>query len=195
VRPLGGLRDRSVDARLFGGTHRDLLQLVREGRFRNDLFYRISTLPLDLPPLRERPEDILPLAHHLLAGPLRRLPMALHLSPAAAERLGEYPWPGNIRELANVLERATLLVQGDTIGAADLRFDASAARQHAAGAGAGAAAMTLADLEAHHIERVLTEERGNVERAAKRLGISRSNLYQRLKVGRGPANEEPGHIS
>ncbi len=189
LRPLGGLRDRSVDTRLITATHRNLLQLVEEGRFRRDLFYRISTIPLDLPPLRERRQDIPPLARHLLEGPLaRRLPSALHLSPGAEQTLGDYPWPGNIRELANVLERATLLVQGDTIDVADLRFDTGAA--HAAGS--AEPDMTLADLETHHIERVLSEENGSVERAAKRLGISRSNLYQRLKVGReATTNPQP----
>jgi DNA-binding NtrC family response regulator len=200
LRPVGSLRDRAIDAHLIAATHQNLLQQVREGRFRNDLFYRISAIPLDLPPLRERREDIVPLARHLLEGPLaRRLPNVLSLAPDAERRLGEYPWPGNIRELVNVLERATLLVQGDLISVADLRFDMSAAQAMAGTAGGGfggnAGSMTLAELETHQIDRVLAEERGNVERAAKRLGISRSNLYQRLKVHRTVANESPAEAS
>jgi transcriptional regulator with GAF, ATPase, and Fis domain len=115
VAPLGGKPVR-VDARIIAATHRDLPSLVRDGSFRDDLYYRLAVVPLDLPPLRERPADVVPLAEHFLArlpGPRRRL------SSDAAARLLAYAWPGNARELRNAVERATVLGRNTIIEAAD----------------------------------------------------------------------------
>jgi transcriptional regulator with PAS, ATPase and Fis domain len=173
-RRLGDVRDRYGDVRLLAATHADLVRLVAEKRFRQDLYYRISIVPLVVPPLRERPEDILPLARELL-GRIR--PRALNLTPAAERALCEYRWPGNIRELRNVLERAALLTDAGCIDRADLRFSRPISPSEASDHGG----LTLADLERRHIERAIELEGGHVERAARRLDIPRSSLYAKLK--------------
>src|SRR5262249_22523315 len=150
--------------------HQDLARLVEEKRFRGDLYYRISAIPLHLPALRERREDIPALAENFLSrvsAELGRRPPSL--APAALRRLAAHPWPGNIRELRNVLERAALLTRGDVLEAEDLGFDAvevvpSPAR----------GATTLREAERLMIEQALGDEKGHVGRAAERLGISRS---------------------
>jgi DNA-binding NtrC family response regulator len=177
-RRLGDVRDRQVDVRLIAATCQDLGRLMRENKFRSDLYYRISTIPLVAPALRERVEDIPVLARHLLtkcAADLGR--NDLELSPDAERALQTYSWPGNIRELRNVLERASLLSERRTLRATDLRFDDAANRE----APAYDSQLTLLELERRHIELVLAEEHGQVERAAKRLGIPRSSLYQKIK--------------
>jgi DNA-binding NtrC family response regulator len=176
-RRVGDLRDRQVDVWLITATHQDLAALVEEKRFRSDLYFRISTLQLRLPPLRERAEDIRVLAEEFLlriSTELDRGPLAL--SPGALRRLERHPWPGNIRELRNVLERAALQSSGSVLEAEDLGFDFErvAATDSLAG-------LTLREAEKRLIEQALAEEAGNVDRAATRLGISRSSLYQRLQ--------------
>jgi DNA-binding NtrC family response regulator len=177
-RRMGEVRDRQVDVRLIAATHHDLVALVQEKRFRSDLYFRISTLPLMVPALAERASDI-PL---LAASILQRLGPELGrgtvtLSPAAEEALMRYTWPGNIRELRNVLERAVLLGGSDRIGPQDLRFENGLAELP----GERASNLTLLEVERRHIELVLGEENGHVERAARRLGIPRSSLYQKIK--------------
>jgi DNA-binding NtrC family response regulator len=173
-RRLGDVRDRQVDVRLIAATHHDLQSLVREKKFRSDLYFRISTLPLRVPALRERAEDIPALSEHFLeriSADMGRGRMSL--SPAATAALAAHSWPGNLRELRNTLERAALLASGSVLEPRDLSFEGSLDEAVAAG--------TLEDVERRHIERVLREEGGQVERAAKRLGIPRSTLYQRIK--------------
>jgi len=177
-RRLGDVRDRQVDVRLIAATCQDLSRLMRENKFRSDLYYRISTIPLVVPSLRERVEDIPVLARHLLAkcaGDLGRNDLAL--SSDAEGALQAYAWPGNVRELRNVLERAALLSEERTLRATDLRFDHAARRE----APVYDSQLTLSELERRHIELVLAEERGHVEQAAKRLGIPRSSLYQKIR--------------
>jgi len=175
---LGDVRDRQVDVRLVAATCQDLSRLMRENKFRSDLYYRISTIPLVIPSLRERAEDIPALARHLLANCAADIGRNdLELSPDAERELQMYAWPGNIRELRNVLERAALLSEQRILRAADLRFDDVAKRETPA----HDSQLTLLELERRHIELVLAEERGQVERAAKRLGIPRSSLYQKIK--------------
>jgi DNA-binding NtrC family response regulator len=177
-----------VDVRLIAASHHDLVTLVREQRFRSDLYFRISTLPLVVPALAERPSDI-PL---LAAAILRRLGPELgrgsiSLSPAAEAALLRYSWPGNIRELRNVLERAVLLGRSARIEPEDLRFDDALAELPAA----HTSSLTLQEVERRHIELVLGEENGHVERAARRLGIPRSSLYHKLKqFGLRPVSKE-----
>jgi len=177
-RRLGDVRDRTVDVRLIAATHHDLKELVREKKFRSDLYFRISSIPLHLPSLRERTSDIPLLATQFLAGfcgDLGRVDM--RLSKEAIAALQSYPWPGNVRELRNVLERAVLLSDGTTLEPRDLRFE-----MPANGSSSGwDTRLTLDDLERLHIERVLQEEHGKVEAAARRLGIPRSSLYQKIK--------------
>jgi transcriptional regulator with PAS, ATPase and Fis domain len=177
-RRLGDVRDRQVDIRLIAATCQDLSRLMRENQFRSDLYYRISTIPLVVPPLGERVDDIPALARHLLAKCAADLGRNdLDLSPDAERALQAYAWPGNIRELRNVLERAALLSAQRTLRAADLRFDDVAKVETSA----YNSQLTLLELERRHIELALAEEQGNVERAAKRLGIPRSSLYQKIR--------------
>ena len=177
-RRLGEVRDRRVDIQLIAASNRDLARLVPEGGFRSDLYYRISTIPLVVPPLRDRPEDLPLLAGELLRGlaaDLKRGP--LRLAPAAVERLQRHSWPGNIRELRNVLERAALAVREGEIGVAELRFDELATMAPEA-----AGAQTLEEMEKRQIVRALEQERGRVVAAARRLGVPRSTLYMKIKT-------------
>ena len=177
-RRLGDIRDRHVDIRLVAATHQSLSDLVKERKFRSDLYFRISTVPLAIPALSERAEDIPALAENLLSTighDLRR--GTLELSDAARSALMRYPWPGNIRELRNVLERAALLSDGPCIDARDLFFDSTEAPT----GDSIDTNMTLQENERLFIELVLAEERGRVEIAARRLGLSRNALYMKLK--------------
>ncbi len=188
-RRMGDVREREVDVRLVAATHHDLLGLVSERRFRADLYYRISTVTLTMPALRERPDDILPLAREILR---RRAGEEIELSGDAGEKLLGYYWPGNIRELKNVVERALLLRPGAAIVASDISFD-SPTSARAPGVRetpistsrlrvAEPATATMNEIEREHIQLALTAENGRVEAAAKRLGIPRSTMYQRLKT-------------
>jgi DNA-binding NtrC family response regulator len=177
-RRVGDIRDRQVDVRLIAATHQDIGQLVRDRRFRDDLYFRISTIPLSFPALRERIEDIPTIAHYLLdkiASDLGR--GESRLDEGTIQALKAYSWPGNVRELRNVIERAVLLSDQKNITLNDLQFDGHAQ----VSAPLVNTRLTLIELEKQHIERVLLEEHGRVEKAAKRLGIPRSSLYQKIK--------------
>lgn len=177
-RRVGDVRDRQVDVRLIAATHQDMGQLVREKRFRDDLYFRISTIPLSFPALRERVEDIPTMAQYLLDKVSADLGRGdLRLDENSIQALKAYSWPGNIRELRNVIERAVLLSDQKTITINDLHFDGHTQ----VGSPFLDSRLTLLELEKQHIERVLQEERGRVEKAAKRLGIPRSSLYQKIK--------------
>jgi DNA-binding NtrC family response regulator len=176
-RRLGDVRDRFVDIRLIFATHQNLAELVQEKKFRSDLYFRISTFPLDVPSLRQRLEDIPALARNILkycSADLGR--EETELSKEAELTLHRYPWPGNIRELKNVLERALLLTDKKVLTEDDLKFDTRIIINSASDS-----QLTLIELERKHIENILREERGRVEDAAKRLGIPRSSLYQKIK--------------
>ncbi len=178
-RRLGDVRDRVVDIRLIASTNLALEDMVRARTFRDDLYYRISTLTLRIPPLRERPEDIPILAESILqavASRMGRLPVTL--SPRAEAVLRSYPWPGNLRELSNVLERAMILQRGDCLEAADLGLE----DRLATAAEAPGDFVTLKEAEKAHIERVLNHTGGNVGEAAQILGMARRTLYDRLKA-------------
>ena len=177
-RRVGDVRDRQVDVRLIAATHQDVIQLVREKKFRDDLYFRISTIPLSFPPLRERIEDIPVLARYLLDKVSVDLGRGgIQLNDDCVKALQAYAWPGNVRELRNVIERAVLLSDQKTIGLKDLNFDGHAN----VGSPPYDSGLTLNELEKRHIQRILEEERGRVEKAAKRLGIPRSSLYQKIK--------------
>ena len=177
-RRLGDVRDRHVDVRLITATHRDLATLVRESRFRSDLYYRIAALPVALPALRERREDVLSLARAIL----RRSRANAELSPGAVAALEQHQWPGNVRELRNVLERALLYSRGGEIGREHLMFDPPLAPPASPAGGAGVTdGLTLDEMERRLIDRAMQLEGGRVEQAARRLGIARSSLYDKLK--------------
>jgi len=184
VTRLGAVRTLEVDFRLIAATHRDLEALVRQARFREDLYYRLAVLPLALPPLRERPEDLEPLVAHFLRDLEPARPVSL--SPAAWERLRAHRWPGNVRELRNAIERALVLSGGGAIEPQHLQLEAPAV---AAPNGPGEAGTTLRDLERRAILEALEATGGNRRAAAARLGISLRTLQYRLKeyglAGRG----------
>jgi DNA-binding NtrC family response regulator len=173
-RRLGNVQDRHVDIRLISATHHNLQQFVQRGSFRSDLYFRISTIRLNIPPLRERAEDIPALARELLVSIGSP---EVEMNAQAVDALQAYPWPGNIRELRNVLERAVLFSSGGRLPAPALHFDYPALPPTAT----GDASMTLEDVERQQIQRVLDLEQGQVGRAAERLGIPRSSLYQKIK--------------
>ncbi|WDL40258.1 sigma-54-dependent Fis family transcriptional regulator [Xanthomonas campestris pv. campestris] len=177
-RRLGAVREREVDIRLIAATHHDLASKVKEGTFRSDLYFRISSIPLTMPALRDRKEDIVPLARTLLARSLADPSRTPQLTDDAALALREYAWPGNIRELRNVLERAALLCNDNTITRRDLRFESTSAQD----AHAGDLNLTLQQIERQHIKRVLHDVGGKVEQASLRLGVPRSTLYQKIKL-------------
>lgn len=177
-RRVGDVRDRQVDVRLIAATHQDIGQLVRDKSFRDDLYFRVSTIPLAFPSLRERIEDIPIMAHYLLDKLATDLGRGeIQLEPDSIKALQAYSWPGNVRELRNVIERAVLLSEQKNIRLQDLHFDGHSRRR----ASYLDSNLTLNELEKQHIERVLLEEQGRVEKAASRLGIPRSSLYQKIK--------------
>ncbi len=177
-RRLGSVRDRQVDIRLISATHHDLAAAARENRFRSDLYFRIATVPLVVPPLRDRIEDIPLLARELLTGIKADLGRpSVELGPDAMAALQSYGWPGNIRELRNVLERALLLTDRAVVRRDDLQFEAGTPRQP----DGDDLSLTLVEIERRHLERMLAAEHGHVGRAATRLGIPRSSLYQKIK--------------
>ena len=190
IKRVGASRPSHVDVRVVAATNRDLLALAREGKFREDLYYRLCVVPLHLPPLRNRRGDVRALAEHFV----RRFSprgQQVRLTPAAVERLQGHGWPGNVRELRNVVHRALLLRKGDLIDAADLAFDQELAREPAAGASAGAAVgdlvpgLTLEQMleraERQIVEAALRRFGNNRERVARELGVARSTLFKRLK--------------
>ena len=180
-RRLGGTREIQVDVRLIAATNRDIGDAVRQGRFREDLYYRLNVIPLHLPPLRERTrEDRLALLRKLFTELRTELPESPgELTSEALERLLSHSWPGNIREMRNVLERALIVSHGaERLGVEHLppevgRRPAPAPEQQPA---------TLADVERRHIERTLRRHGGNRTRAAEELGISRATLINKIKV-------------
>lgn len=201
IRPVGDSREVPVDARIVAATNRDLAIDVREGRFREDLYYRLQVFPILLPPLRERMEDLPALAEHLIGRLGKAAPQLL---PQAVEALSSYSWPGNVRELLNVLRRAALFAEDGVIDAelvhrmmsASIFGQASGERpadtSHTAPV-AEPSAMTplpagaqgrasLAEVERAHIAQVLASMDGNVTRAATSLGIDRRTLQRKLKA-------------
>ena len=177
-RRMGDVRDRIVDIRLVAATHQDLRRSIESKTFRSDLYFRISTVPLVLPTLRSRPEDIPEIAAALLQRICSDMARpAVELSDKAAGRLQSYYWPGNIRELRNVLERALLLHEVNVLEPNHFGFDSPHQPSSAYDAN-----WTLEQMERFHIASAFSAENENVERTAKRLGIAKSTLYQKLKA-------------
>jgi DNA-binding NtrC family response regulator len=188
VRRLGGLRSRVVDVRIVAATNSDLERAAQEGAFRSDLLYRLKVLTLALPPLRARPEDVLPLAQHFLAACGRRYRRPRRLAADAERRLREYPWPGNVRELANVIERAVLLAEREEIRADDLGLAPAARAGTPVEVSAGGVTVdfsrggiSLARLERTLIGEALRAAGGSRRRAAELLDISLETLRYRME--------------
>ncbi len=176
VTPVGG-RPIPIEVRVIAATHRDLVQAVRDGRFREDLYYRLGVVPLNLPPLRDRLADIIPLAEYFLtlsAGGAKRL------NAGAAARLLAHSWPGNVRELLNAMKRVATLVRQPVISAADLDFLVQRPGVEATDWLTGTLPEAVSRMEIALIRRALDACQGNRAQAAERLGIRRQLLYQKL---------------
>jgi DNA-binding NtrC family response regulator len=161
---LGSTRTRKVKVRVISATNADLPALIRDGRFREDLYYRLNTIQIALPPLAERPDDVPPLAEYFLGG-------TAMLAEAAREALADYPWPGNVRELKNTIDRAKLLCGDGEIGVEHLGLPAYA----------GAASRNLDEPSREAVEDALTKNAGVISRAARALGLSRQAFYRRMQ--------------
>jgi DNA-binding NtrC family response regulator len=179
-RRVGGVSDIRVDVRVICATNRDLYQMVKEARFRNDLYYRINVVSLTLPPLRERREDIPLLARYFAENSPVARRRTISFSPTAMTLLQSYDWPGNVRELHNMVERALILIDGDRVTVDDLP---SNLRHEKAGAIEELTARhpPLAELERTYIARLLEEFDGHRARVAEVLGISERTLYRKLR--------------
>jgi DNA-binding NtrC family response regulator len=177
---VGGTRDISVDVRVVAATNRDLEERIAEKAFREDLFYRLNVIPVNIPPLRDRPEDILPLAEFFLRDFNEELGKSVDgIDKSAIKAMEDYPWPGNVRELKNVLERAMILSTGETLSLDDLALKADVPRP--AKKAARTATLNLEEMEKQLIEQALDQSRGNQSKAARLLGISRDTLRYRMK--------------
>jgi len=174
VRPVGGTQALHLDLRLITATNRDLATLVQQGKFREDLYYRLAVIPIRLPALRERPEDIPLLAEHFLRlAAARTGKTRTGFDEDAAAWLLAHRWPGNVRELENLVERAAVLARGPVIALADLHTEFSVAP------GASSLRPTLDEMAEQYIQRVLDEVHGNKDAAAKILGVSVRTLQRR----------------
>ncbi len=184
---VGGTTATQVDVRVLAATNKDLEEEIRQGRFREDLYFRLAVIPLRVPPLRERSDDIALLVDYFIdqfAHEIGR--RAKVVEPAAMQRLRAYAWPGNVRELRNVVERMMIMVRGDTIRASDLppTLHEETTRAHQAIWQQDFASLkeARATFEKRYIERLLSELDGNVSRTAQALGLERSNLYRKLRA-------------
>jgi two-component system, NtrC family, response regulator AtoC len=198
-RRVGGHVDIHVDVRVVSATHRDLKRQIAEGRFREDLYYRLNVVPIEMPPLRQRPDDVRPLAEHFIAQVSRELgrPMPARLHPEALRAMLDYAWPGNVRELKNVIERVLLLEADDEIRIEHLPSELigrsrTGAEPDSFDAFPHASVRPLAELERMAIVHALRVEGGNKTRAAQQLGISRQTLRTKLKEYQMEGEADPG---
>jgi two-component system nitrogen regulation response regulator NtrX len=186
IERVGGESGRGVDVRVVAATNKDLGAEVTNGSFREDLFYRLNVFPINVPPLRERTEDIPDLAMHLaeLSGSRCGRP-ALHFTPDAIERLRDHPWPGNVRELANVIERLTIVGTTESPGRTEVESVlGKAPTRKTPDPGLSATGSLADDLNAYEmllIKNAIAEAAGNIADAARRLSTDRANLYRRMK--------------
>jgi two-component system nitrogen regulation response regulator NtrX len=194
VEPVGGTASVKVDVRVIAATNKELTSEIRASRFREDLYFRLNVIPIFVPPLRDRAEDIPRLAEYFMADLAREYGRrSKKLDATAAAALQAYRWPGNVRELRNVIERLMIMVPGDTIVAADLTFLDSGALV-VADAGGGVT-MPLHEarerFERDYILRALASQHGNISRTADVLGVERSNLYRKMRAfGIAPARKD-----
>jgi two-component system, NtrC family, response regulator AtoC len=177
---VGGTKSIKVDIRIIAATNRDLKKAVDEGKFRDDLYYRLNVISIELPPLREHTEDIPLLVNHFIekfniemGGKVERI------SEEALELLMKYAWPGNVRELENVIERAMVITKGTLIQAEDLQLSPQVMKEK--GAVSPSDDKTIKSIEKKHIEKILTENNWNIQKSAEQLGIDRVTLYNKIK--------------
>ncbi len=181
VRPVGGKTSYKTNCRLIASTNRKPDEAIRDGKLREDLFYRISTVAVHLPPLRDRHDDIPPLANAFLKRFAAQANRVIRgFTPAAIDRLAAFEWPGNVRQLQNEVQRAVLLCEGDTVGAADLSV--ASARVESSEGGSDTSFTLLEGVERNTIIQMLKETGGNKLETAKRLGIGRQTLYNKIKA-------------
>src|SRR5919109_926784 len=182
---LGGTKTLKVDVRLIAATNRDLREALEQGTFREDLYYRLNVVPLDIPPLREHKEDIPELVNLFLGRSSAESGKAITgVSPEAMKMLMDYYWPGNVRELQNIVERAFALAKGPVLEAFDIHFDAPRARPQNSGASLLPEGMTLEQWGDEMIREAVRRANGNKSQAARMLGLSRNALRYRLsKMG------------
>jgi DNA-binding NtrC family response regulator len=191
VRPVGATRAAPVDVRVVAATHHDLKAAAREGRFREDLYYRLAVVEIAVPPLVTRRDDILPLAEHFLARAAARTRRLIKgFSAAAAQMLTAYAWPGNVRELENAVERAAALARAEWISPDDLPPSLVQASPVDPFVQAADQLMTLADLEKSYVRHVLERFGGNKKRAADALGINRRTIQRWLGEPPDPDSSE-----
>jgi DNA-binding NtrC family response regulator len=179
---IGGTRTIKVDVRVISATRKRLEDEVLAGRLREDLFYRLKVIPVTLPPLRDRKEDILPLAEHFLEKYARPLGKAIQgIAPEACRRLLAYPWPGNVRELEASIQRAVTLTKGATLTEEDIALDGVPAAPDQVGVTAHPLVDAIRETERRYLQEVLLSVGGQKQRAAEILGISRKTLWKKLK--------------
>jgi len=184
IERLGGERPLTVEVRVIAATNKDLSKAAQQGQFREDLLFRLNVLPVHIPPLRERPEDVSPLVQHFAARQAGRLGRPVRFDTGAVQLLAAYGWPGNVRELANLVERLAILATEATITADDVARVVPQDGAPAAPAGDWAdvaLAEALDHFERTLIARALSAARGNVAEAARRLATDRANLYRRMR--------------
>ena len=178
---LGGTKTLKVDVRLIAATNRDLRAALEEGTFREDLYYRLNVVPIDMPPLRDHKEDIPALVKFFLDKFAKEAGTAAKtITPAAMKLLAEFDWPGNVRELGNVIQRAVTLLEGSTIDVADIHLDSRSQRNNSGGQFVLPQGMTLDQWEQEAIRGALSRANGNKSLAARMLGLSRNALRYRL---------------
>jgi two-component system response regulator AtoC len=186
VERVGGTKALPVDVRVVAATNRSLAQRIEDGEFREDLYYRLAVIQLELPPLRERADDLEELALHFAVSFAHAYARPVRwVAEDALKRIRAYPWPGNVRELRNVMDRAVLLCRGSTLSVHDLRLGDDAPRASPRSSGQGPAeyppTLTLAEVEARHIGRVIAHTEGHLGEAAKVLGIHRNTLTRKVQ--------------
>jgi Response regulator containing CheY-like receiver, AAA-type ATPase, and DNA-binding domains len=181
IRRVGGDQEIPVDVRLIAATNKNLLELSGQGKFRDDLYYRLQVVELEIPPLRERKQDIPLLAETFLDSISARMSRrGISFSAKALQVLEENPWSGNVRELKNCIERAVIFCESDTITPDDLALAPAGNPVPAPGSSAGQP-VSLSEMEKQHIEAVLKTTSGNKSRAAEILGIARPTLYDKIR--------------
>jgi DNA-binding NtrC family response regulator len=179
IRRVGSHKYTPINVRIVAASNRDLTKLMNEGRFREDLYYRLSVVVIHLPDLEERREDIPLLVQHFLKRANRKVKRSITITEAAVKLLTSYSWPGNVRELENLVERLAIFCTSGEIGVADVERERQLVRAN--GVPDKTPPTTLEDMERQHILRVLHEHAGNKSKAARALGIERKTLYQKAR--------------
>jgi DNA-binding NtrC family response regulator len=182
IRRIGSNKQVQVDIRILAATNRDLGTLIRSGSFREDLYYRLSVVTIQLPKLEERPEDIPELVHYFLKTSNQHNKKKNQITAEALDSLTHLSWPGNVRELENLVERLAIFCVSGEIGIADIERERKSGLGYSTGIVASEkTAITLEEIEREHIVRVLREASGNKSKAARALGIERKTLYEKAR--------------